>query len=87
MKENTRVILEKRVRKLEEALNAIEDLSLKDRALHDELVDDLNAFIKQCNSKFSSVIGNVDSDKSLKKTKSFKLIKALKEDWVESAKK
>lgn len=87
MKLNRTTLLEARLLKLEQDLNAMEDLSDKDNALHEELIDDLNAFIKQCNAKFSSAIGNATNDKSLKKTKSFKLIKALKEDWVNSARK
>ena len=81
------VLLEKRVKKLEDEMAAAEELSAKDDRLHDELIDDLNAFIRQCNAKFTSEIGNINTDKMLKKTKSFKLIKALKEDWVNSARK
>lgn len=87
MKSSRATLLEARLLKLEQDINAMEDLSTKDDALHEELIDDLNAFIKQCNAKFSSAIGNVNNDKSLKKTKSFKLIKAIKDDWVNSARK
>ena len=80
-------VLEKRVKKLEEEMDAVEDLYTKDDRLSEELIDDLNAFIKQCNSKFNSQIGNANSDKLLKKTKSFKLIKAIKNDWVNFARK
>lgn len=87
MDKNKQLLLEKRVKKLEEEIEAIEDLSTQDDSLHNELIDDLNMFIRQCNAKFNQAIGNVNNDKSLKKTKSFKLIKALKEDWVNSARK
>ena len=84
---NKHVLLERRLKRIEEALGSLEDLSEKDNKLHNELVDDLTEFIRKCTSKFNDVIGNADTDKSLKKTKSFKLIKSLKEDWVNSAKK
>lgn len=84
---NKQLILEKRIKKLEEEIDALEDLNTRDEQLHEELIDDLNAFIRQCNAKFNANIGNVNNDKSLKKTKSFKLIKAIKEDWVNSARK
>lgn len=87
MKSNRATLLEARLLKLEQDMNAMEDLTIKDDALHEELIDDLNAFIKQRNAKFSSAIGNASNDKSLKKTKSFKLIKAIKDDWVNSARK
>jgi hypothetical protein len=87
MKSNKVAMLEARLLKLEQDINAMEDLGTKDDALHEELIDDLNVFIKQCNAKFSSAIGNANNDKSLKKTKSFKLIKAIKDDWVNSARK
>ena len=84
---NKKTMLEQRIAMLEKVVKEAEDIYALDDALHDELIDDLNAFIRQCNSKFSSNIGSVNSDKSLKKTKSFKLIKALKDAWVNSARK
>lgn len=84
---NRKSLLEARILKLEQEISEMEDISTKDNALHEELIDDLNAFIRQCNAKFNAAIGNVNNDKTLKKTKSFKLIKAIKEDWVNSARK
>lgn len=84
---NRKSLLEARLLKLEQEIGEMEDISAKDDALHEELIDDLNAFIRQCNAKFNAAIGNVSNDKALKKTKSFKLIKAIKEDWVNSARK
>lgn len=80
-------ILEKRVKKLEEAVDETEDISLIDDKLHNELIDELNAFIRSCNDKFISTVGNFNIDRSLKKTKSFKLIKAIKNAWIDSAKR
>lgn len=87
MDKDKRVLLEKRVKKLEEEIEAMPDLGTLDYDLHNELIDDLNTFIRQCNAKFTQAIGNVNNDKSLKKTRSYKLIKALREDWVNSARK
>lgn len=87
MENNKRLLLEKRVKKLEEEIEAMPDIGALDYDLHNELIDDLNAFIRQCNAKFTQTIGNVNNDKSLKKTRSYKLIKALREDWVNSARK
>ena len=80
-------VLEKRVKKLEEAVEETEDISLIDDKLHNELIDELNAFIRSCNDKFISTVGNFNVDRSLKKTKSFKLIKAIKNAWIDSAKR
>lgn len=43
-------ILEKRVKKLE-AIDETEDISLVDDKLHNELIDELNAFIRSCNDR------------------------------------
>lgn len=87
MENSKRLLLEKRVKKLEEEIEAMPDIGALDYDLHNELIDDLNAFIRQCNAKFTQTIGNINNDKSLKKTRSYKLIKALREDWVNSARK
>ena len=84
---NKHILFEKRFKRIEEALENLENISEKDNKLHNELVDDLINFIRQCTVKFNDGLGNADADKTLKKTKSFKLIKSLKEDWVNSAKK
>lgn len=44
-------------------------------------------FIRSCNDKFISTIGNSNVNRSLKKTKSFKLIKEIKNAWIDSAKR
>lgn len=85
MKSKLELMLEKRIAKLEEEIEM--DPSIADEQLRGELEDDLNAFIKQCTAKFNEKIGNFNSDKALKKTKSFKIIKALKDAWLTSAKR
>lgn len=85
MNNKLKITLEKRIAMLEQEL--ANDPSIKDDQLHNEFIDLLNTFIRELGSKFNTEIGNTNNDKMLKKTKSFKLIKALKEVWVNAARK
>lgn len=85
-KDRLELMLEKRVAMLEAELSDVES-SANDEVLHNEMIDELNQMIRSFTTKLNSQIGNPNSDKAVKKTKSFKLIKKLKEAWVDSARK
>lgn len=83
MSNRMNVLLEKRVAKLEEEVN--NDPLVIDTELNNELVDTISAMIREFESKFKQQLGDANADKLLRKTKSFKTIKALKEVWIKAA--